>query len=463
MSSTQGIQKFIETIFPLYRSICSPGLDEALIRIQKNFIPDLKIEKYPTSSKAWTWDLPKKWDLKSGFIEVDGKKIIHTDQEPLSVISGSLPVDKEVSYEELLQHVYSEAERPDLLCWNFKYYGKLDWGFNLPHSLVKSLNPKSKYKVCIDAKYYDDSFQVGTVFLKGESDKIVLITADICHPFQCNDSLSGAAVAYELYKSLSSKKDRYYSYLFNFVPETIGTIAYLSNHEDLIPRIVYHIYTEFWGNDGIVHFQQSLKGDSVLDQIISSVLRSRFSNQFKVLPYRQDGVINDEIVTTMPNLFIPSVALNRGMYYEYHSHKDIPSNLNYENIREGFEIMADVLEKLEKTKAIDFDSERGSINLQKLFPVDESSAQDFIPVPLFKGPIFLSKYDLWVDWRIDPAFNEAVDMIMISLDGKNSVSQIAKFSKLSFDQTKTYLERFEAKGLISRKTIKDKALCNSSK
>jgi aminopeptidase-like protein len=446
-----SLRRFIEAIFPLYRSICSPGLDEALEILRREFIPELIVEGYPTGTPAWTWILPQKWELRSGSLSYQSKEIISTRSEPLSVWSGSLPVDTTVSYDTLMKHIYTDSERPELLCWYFRYYGKLDWGFNLPHNLVKTLDPKADYRVQIDARYYDDLFKVGYTMLKGRSDQIILVSSDICHPFQCNDSLSGAAVSYELYRHLQKKKDRFFTYLFTFLPETIGTIAFLSHHEDLLPRIVYHLYTEFWGRKTPVRLQKSLRGDSLMDRVALEVLERRFGSQFQTLRFREDELMNDEKVTTMANLWIPSVALNRGSYREYHTHQDVPEKLDYAAIEEGFEIMRDILEAMEKTQNLSCHLDRGSIRLGELFPNLQKPKEDFIPVPLFKGPVFLSRYNLWVDWRTEPELSRSVDLLMACMDGQNSVAEIAAFVKLSFTKVLNYMKRFEAEGLIQTK------------
>ena len=37
--------------------------------------------------------------------------------------------------------------------------------------------------------------------------------------------------------------------------------------------------------------------------------------------------------------------------------------------------------------------------------------KDYIPVRKFKGPIFLSGYGLWVDWRINKRLSENIEQI----------------------------------------------------
>lgn len=443
--------RFIERLFPLNRSISSPGLDEALNRIKQEFIPELVIEGYPANSEAWTWILPRKWDLHTGFLEESGRRIIDTDNEPLCVWSGSLAVDREFSYDDLIPHLYSEPERPDLLCWYYRYFGELDWGFNLPHNLVKRLDPKARFRAKIDARYSDDEFKVGYLELPGVSRKKILITSDICHPYQCNDSLTGAAVAYGLYRYLRGKKN-YYTYVFTFVPETIGTIALLSNHEDWLSDILYHLYSEFWGCPDTVYMQRSLKGDSVLDKIAEQVLLEKFPGNSRVISFWEKGVVNDELVTSMPNTFIPSLAFYRGLYFaHYHSHLDTPENLNIASIEEGLSFLKEVINRLETTRDIPQKEERGSIDIGKRMLLENKSPTDFIPAPCFKGPLFLSRYGLWVDWRTDEALNYKLSLIMACLDGKNSVAEIAAFCDLPFQKVFDFVKKLEEKKLVQRK------------
>jgi aminopeptidase-like protein len=444
----QNIRKFIERLCPLNRSICSPELDKALEIIQKEFIRELVIDEYPTGTPAWTWFLPRKWDLQFGSIHCQGKEMISTKEEPLCVWSGSLPVRATVSYDELIKHLYTDPDRPDLLCWYFRYYGNLDWGFSLPYNLIKTLDRKALYDVEIQSSYYDGYFKLGWAKLEGRSKQIILVSSDICHPYQCNDSLSGAAVAYKLFKYLQKKTNRFFTYLFTFLPETIGTIAFLSQNEKLIPQIVYNIYTEFWGRKGRVRLQKSLKGDSLFDRTAEEVLRKHFDSDFTILKFREDGVMNDEKVTTMTNLWIPSIALNRGPYYEYHSHQDVPGKLEYPEIWEGFEIVRDLMEEMEKSERVDCRNDRGCISLNQLYPDLLKPADDFIPIPLFKGPIFLTRYNLWVDWRKDPELNAALDLIMACMNGCNSVAEIAAFVRLPFEKVLAYVKRFASEGLI---------------
>ncbi len=69
---------------------------------------------------------------------------------------------------------------------------------------------------------------VGEYTVKGYTDECIILPIHLDHAGMANDNLSGVAVAIQLILTLLRTPDLKYSYKFLFVPETIGTIAYLS-------------------------------------------------------------------------------------------------------------------------------------------------------------------------------------------------------------------------------------------
>ena len=67
----------------------------------------------------------------------------------------------------------------------------------------------------------------GEILLKGRSDKEILISTNICHPSMGNNETSGIVVTAELASWISRLNNRRYSYRIIFIPETIGSIAYI--------------------------------------------------------------------------------------------------------------------------------------------------------------------------------------------------------------------------------------------
>ncbi len=115
------IQNLIKKITPLNRYNVSPGLDKALEEI-KLLYPEMVIHKYPTGKKIFNWNVPEKWDLKSASLNYSGKQIFSHNDNPIRVWSGSWPTNKNLSYNELLEHIKYDKNAPNLLPWDYKYY-----------------------------------------------------------------------------------------------------------------------------------------------------------------------------------------------------------------------------------------------------------------------------------------------------------------------------------------------------
>ena len=75
--------------------------------------------------------------------------------------------------------------------------------------------------------------------LKGKSKQEILISTYICHPSMANDELSGTIVSLSLIKYFQNFKNLSKTLRFIFIPETIGSIAFLHNNiNELKSKIV---------------------------------------------------------------------------------------------------------------------------------------------------------------------------------------------------------------------------------
>src|SRR4029077_8508026 len=142
----------------------------------------------------------------------------------LHVLSYSQPVKKRLSLAELKQHLFTIPDRPDWIPYRTSYY-KESWGFCLSHNQFLQLKDE-EYDVCIDASLTQGHLTYGEYCLPGQMQDEVLISAHVCHPSLCNDSLSGVAVATFLAEWLGSQPRRY-SYRVLYIPGTIGSITWL--------------------------------------------------------------------------------------------------------------------------------------------------------------------------------------------------------------------------------------------
>ena len=89
-----------------------------------------------------------------------------------------------------------------------------------------------------------------------------------------NDNLSGVVVQSALIKYMKQKyKKTNYSYRFIFIPETIGSIAYLSkNLKKMKKYIIAGFNLSCVGDDRGYSYVESRYGDNLADNAIKSAL-----------------------------------------------------------------------------------------------------------------------------------------------------------------------------------------------
>ncbi|KKQ21361.1 MAG: aminopeptidase domain-containing protein [Parcubacteria group bacterium GW2011_GWA2_37_10] len=426
------MMKLINDIWFKRRDIISDGFRESLKYISK-IIP-LKIHKIPTGAKCWTWIIPDKWTVKNAYIEdLDGNKLLDLKNHPLHIVSYSLPVDKIVSKEELFKHLHTSKERPNAIPFEFKYYQR-DWGFCIQHSKLKEFT-KDEYKVFIDSKFEKGNLEVGECIIKGKTDKTIVLVAHLCHPAQVNDDLTGVtvlvALAKEMQKTLrhpsarlrtrAQGKKNYYTYKFLFVPETIGSVAYLSKNEDIIPKFKYGVFLEMLGNDNIHALQLSRQGDTRIDRIARYVMERKLKN-FREGPFRTI-VANDEVAFNGPGVNIPMISISRYPYPEYHTSDDNPDIISEQRLEQSKNLILEILNIIDN---------------------------DYTPKRRFKGPIFLSSYDLWVDWRENLKLNQNIEKIILNLEGDKTVFDIAEELNMEFDDVLDFINKLKKDKLIKK-------------
>ncbi|MFH0875123.1 MAG: DUF4910 domain-containing protein [archaeon] len=411
--------ELIKELYLLNRSLVTDDFDKALTILKKE-IP-ICIKKYQSGQECFTWIIPEKWVIKSAYIEFEGKKILDFKNHPLHVLSYSLSVNKTVSKQELLKHLFFDKNRPKAIPYVFKYYER-GWGFCMPFDDVQKLK-EGNYKVVIDSCFEKGELKVGELLIKGKNQKIIAIISHLCHPGQANDDLSGVSVSVEIAKELLSRKNKY-SYLFLYVPETIGSIAYLANNEKMIPDIEVGMFLEMLGNENSLVLQRTRQDNTKLDRIARYVLKKR-SHESREGGFRKI-VGNDEMVFNGPGIDIPTISISRSPYPEYHTSDDNLSIIKEEKLLEAKEVVNEIIEILEK---------------------------DFIPIRKFKGPLFLSRYGLWVDYKVDKELNRNIEQIMLNLEGELSVFEISEKLNMDFSIVYDYIIKMKAKGVVDERII----------
>jgi aminopeptidase-like protein len=412
--------KIIDDLFAMRRDLISDGFDEALNYLSK-LIP-LRIHRYPTGSNCWTWTIPKKWSVTEAYIEaLNGDRLVDLKNHPLHVASYSCPIDEVVDKDEIMRHLYFSEGRPSAIPFAYKYYDKT-WGFCIQKDRMSNF-VYDKYRVVIKSKFEDGEMKVGECTLKGKTDNIVVLASHLCHPGIANDDLSGVSVMVDIYNVLKDRNN-YYTYQFLFVPETIGSIAYLSHNADILLKSKCGIFMDMMGNKEPLSLQYSKLGNTPIDRIAKRVFAEKFQ-RFEERKYLA-GMSNDEKVFDSPGVDIPMVAINRSPYPEYHTSDDNPDIISEDKLNESKDVVLKIIDIFDR---------------------------DYIPVRNFTGPVFLSKYGLWVDWHKDYKLNKAIDQIMLRMEGDKTVFDISEEVGLSFNDTVKYVDMFHKQGLITKTWI----------
>ena len=109
MKSITKLKEVLAEIMPLHRTLSSDGGDKAL-EIIGSYLPavaNYKFETYEPLKPVWTWYVPERFIVHDAYLETeDGHRILDFKNNPLHLVSYSLPVNKLLTWDELSPHLY---------------------------------------------------------------------------------------------------------------------------------------------------------------------------------------------------------------------------------------------------------------------------------------------------------------------------------------------------------------------
>lgn len=340
----KDIHNFSKQLWPINRSITGEGVRSTLDQIKKH-LPDLEIKSIPSGTEVFDWIVPKEWHAKEAYIITpNGKKICDFKVNNLHLLGYSTSFDGIVNLEDLKEHLYTLPEQPEAIPYITSYYQER-WGFCLSQNQYDQLED-GDYYVKIEAKHFDGVLNYAEMILPGKSQKEVFLSTYVCHPSMANNEISGPAVVTFLAKWLSERSERNYTYRIVFIPETIGSIAYLSlNYNEMKEKTISGFNVSCVGDDRAYSYLPSRNGNTLSDDIAKHVLR-HIDPDFKSYTWLDRG--SDERQYCAPGIDLPIASIMRtkyGQYPEYHTSLDdldnvvTPSGLDggYWSIRKAIE------------------------------------------------------------------------------------------------------------------------------
>lgn len=424
----EQIEKYFDRLWPLNRSLTGNGNRETLKILSE--LADIKITEVPSGTECFDWTVPPEWNVNEAWIK-DSKGNIIADfrKNNLHILGYSEKYSGKLNLNELKQHIYSLPEQPEVIPYLTSYYKKR-WGFCLSHNQLTSLKDDT-YEVLIDSESDPNgSMTIGEAILVGGSDEEILLSTYICHPSMANNELSGPLIASFIYKELIKKKNRRYTYRILYVPETIGSIYYLSKYgEHLKKKMAAGFVITCAGDKGNFTYKRSRSGNSVTDRASELILKETEKN-YNIEDFFPTG--SDERQYCSPGFNLPVGSLMRtryGKYKEYHTSADNKEFISFSALEDTVNKYLEILDVIEKNFAY-------------------KNKQPYCEPQLGKRGL----YPTLGSQKDTAEFVNALMWILNLSDGTNDIIDISNRSGMSFKTIFKAAEELLDKGLIEINT-----------
>lgn len=331
----------------LPRSISGDGLRATLDRLAA-LVPGMRRIEVPSGSRACDWTVPDEWNVRAAWIErPDGQRICDFAVNRLHLVGYSSPIDARLSRAQLDAHLYSLPLQPEAIPYVTSYYARR-WGFCLSERERAAL-PDGEYRAVIDATLAPGAISIGEAAIPGDSAREVLLSTYCCHPQMANNELSGPVLVAHTGAWLASLPRRRWTYRLLFVPEMIGSLAYLERHRaHLKSHVIAGFQVTCVGDERGWGYLPSRAGTTLADRVAVRALEQHAPG-FKRWHWRDRG--SDESNWCAPGVDLPVATVTRskyGSYPEYHtSLDDLDRVVTPKGLGDSFAFYRAMLEALE--------------------------------------------------------------------------------------------------------------------
>ena len=354
--------------------------------------------------------MPPEWNISKAYIlDKNKKKILDFKKNNLHIVGYSTPVNKFFSKRELFKRLHSLPNQANAIPYVTSYYKKY-WGFCLTESQKKEIKKKyydsDKFKVVIKSQFNKrGNLNYGELVIPGKSKQEILISTYICHPSMANNELSGPIVSMTLAQYFLKIKNLKKTLRFIFIPETIGSISYLSkNLKKLKKNVIAGYNLSCIGDERMHSCMFSKYSNSISDKALRSAYKSLNIN-YKRHSFLKRG--SDERQFNSPGIDLPIASIFRTKYAEYpeyHTSLDDFKLVTIRGLLGGFKVAK---------KAID-------LILEQIHPKNKILCEPHMS----KRKLYptLSKKDT-------NYFSESIMDFLQYADGKNNINEISVLIK----------------------------------
>jgi len=184
--------------------------------------------------------------------------------------------------------------------------------------------------------------------IKGKSKKEILFSSYVCHPSMANNELSGPILLNAVLKYLKDNfKNTHYTYRFILMPETIGSIAYLSKYHKYLKKNVFAAFNLSCVGDGRNYSMiESRSANTIADKALKcQIIKKKKNNIYSFLDRG-----SDERQYCSPGIDLPMSTFCRskfGEFREYHTSLDNLKLVNEKNLKESLNVLKNIIQSFE--------------------------------------------------------------------------------------------------------------------
>ena len=431
MSTGKKIYQLIEELWSINRSLTGNGNRTTLYKLKK-INPKLKKFEVLSGKKVFDWQIPLEWNVKEAYLKdlVTKKIIADFNKNNLHLMGYSRSINKILNFSRLKKKLNFIKSLPDAIPYTTSYYNR-DWGFNISFNEFKKINRKNNYLAFIKTELKKGSMSYGEILIKGKIKKEILISTYICHPSMANNELSGPALSIYLSKWIAQKKNNKFTYRFLFIPETIGSINYISSKfQELKENVMGILNLTCVGDNKVTSFLPTKYENTFLDKLVINYFNKK-DIKFKKYNWKDRGSDERQYMSALVNL--PTVSIMSSKYHsykEYHTSKDDLKFINIKGLSKNYKIHKELIEKIEK---LDFPKTNiicePNLGKRKLYPTKSH---------------FLRKKN-----KLKKKSKDLLNFLSYS-DGKNTLEDISEYTNNSLHYTKKIYKELLNNNLLEK-------------